>query len=382
MNETRLSGDVTHAGRAPLSSRQWWQVAVLTLAAAALYAGFRALPVGSNLNHIDFRTGASPGSLEMCDPANPQFIPVVAVRSPVSMSVTPEAMAGSQNQKPAAVLSGVESRCVVRLLTASGKPIGPQDLQLAHTRKLHLLIVDPTLTDYQHVHPEPGARAGEWVFAFTPARSGLYRIFADFTPTATGRGLYASADLPVEPAGSPAVSSGTPAVSAVGLDLGRAARVIGDAGAAAQAGLSKLRPYDERGSHEQRGAREQTGSGTGTELGTGAAHGNVFSLASAGGGLRAGKQAELVFTIIRADGGPVLLQPVMDAYAHLVAFDEARSGFAHLHPNEADLSHAPDARTPRLTFKITIPRAGSYVIWAQVNLGGVETFMPFRVEVT
>jgi hypothetical protein len=340
-----MSGDTQELGTPPasqassttpvaLNSRQWRQIAGITLAAAALYAGFRALPVGSDLNHIDFKTGSSPGSLEMCDPSNPQFIPVVAVRSPVSMTVTPAAAGASWGDKQQAATAGAEVRCVVRLLTASGKPIGPQDLQLAHTRKLHLLIVDPTLTDYQHVHPEPGEHSGEWGFAFTPARSGLYRIFADFTPTATGRGLYASADLEVEP------SSAAPAHASPGGPVGHA------------------------------------------PAGSGAVEGHVFSLRSTDGNWRAGKQAELIFTVKRTDGGEVAMLPVMDAYAHLVAFDEARSGFAHLHPNEADLSHAPETREPRLTFKITIPRAGSYVIWAQVNLGGVETFVPFRVEVT
>ena len=109
--------------------------------------------------------------------------------------------------------------------------------------------------------------------------------------------------------------------------------------------------------------------------------GFVFSLTIEGGVLEAGKVADLAFTIARGDGGEVPLQPVMDAYAHLVAFDEARSGFAHLHPNEADLAKTPDAKAPRLTFKITIPQRGRYVIWAQVNLGGDETFVAFPVEV-
>src|SRR5205085_7555405 len=81
------------------------------------------------------------------------------------------------------------------LRTASGKPVAPADLLVAHTRKLHLLIVDPALNDYQHVHPEPAKTLGEWAFAFTPHAGGTYRVFADFTPAATGRGLYASADL-------------------------------------------------------------------------------------------------------------------------------------------------------------------------------------------
>jgi hypothetical protein len=71
----------------------------------------------------------------------------------------------------------------------------------------------------------------------------------------------------------------------------------------------------------------------------------------------------------------------MGAFAHLVAFDESRSGFAHLHPAEADLMKLPDAQQPVLNFKLTIPRAGHYVVWAQVNLGGNETFVPFDLEV-
>jgi hypothetical protein len=314
-------------------ARQWRQVVLITVGAVALYAGFRVLPTGSNLNHIDFRTGGSPGSLEMCDPSNPQFIPVMAVRSPVSMSVVAE---GAEPQ------AGRELRGVVRLATASGKPIGPVDLLVMHTRKLHLLVVDPTLGDYQHLHPEPGAKEGEWLFAFTPKSGGLYRIFADFTPTATGRGLYAGAELAVGGAEGERGVSG---------------------GAAVVRGESAPTPTE------------------GTEKMSVVRDGFVYSLSVAGGVLEAGKIADLAFTITREGGGDVPLQPVMDAYAHLVAFDEARSGFAHLHPNEADLAKKPDAAEPRLTFKITIPQRGRYVIWAQVNLGGTETFVAFPVEV-
>ncbi len=309
----------------------WRQVTLITVGALALYVGFRLLPTGSNLNHIDFRTGGSPGSLEMCDPSNPQFIPVMAVKSPVSMSVSVENGDGRAE-------AGREVRGVVKLTTASGKPIGPVDLLVMHTRKLHLLVIDPTLGDYQHLHPEPGAKDGEWVFAFTPRSGGVYRLFADFTPTATGRGLYAGTEL---------------AVAGVKEREGDAT-VLRGGGTPPTAETEKMAVV--RG-------------------------GFVFSLSVDGGVLEAGKVADLAFTITREGGGEVPLEPVMDAYAHLVAFDEARSGFAHLHPNEADLAKKPDATEPRLTFKITIPLRGRYVIWAQVNLGGTETFVAFPVSV-
>ena len=48
---------------------------------------------------------------------------------------------------------------------------------------------------------------------------------------------------------------------------------------------------------------------------------------------------------------------------------------------ETDPTQPPDAVRPTLNFKITIPAAGRYVIWAQLNLGGRETFVPFWFDV-
>jgi hypothetical protein len=299
-----------------LSRAEFRSVALITVSAAAIFLFMRFLPTGTNLSHMDFRVTAK-NAIDFCDPLNPQFIPVVAAASPVTLSLTSEAP----------VESGREAAFTLRMRTASGKPIAPEDLLVAHTKLLHLLIVDPTLRDYQHVHPEPARTRGDWKFSFTPRRSGIYRVFADFTPAATARGLYANTDLNV---------------------IGKA-----DAGATAPVISSTV---------ERDGYR--------------------FELAPAAP-IRAGKPADLKFTIVRAnDAGPVPLGLVMGAFAHLVAFDEARSGFAHLHPVETDLSRKPDAKRAELNFKVMIPRAGRYVIWSQVNLAGRETFVPFWFDVT
>lgn len=301
------------AAPAKLSPAQRRSLLILTVTALALYAIVRLLPTGTNLNHMDFRVEGK-GAIEFCDPANPQFIPVVAARSPVSLTL----------QGDTAPAQGKAVTFTLTLRTSSGKAIAPEDLLVAHTRKLHLLVVDPTLDDYQHIHPEPGRRAGEWVFTMTPHRVGTYRVFADFTPAATARGLYSAADFEVP---------------------GTVARVARGANAIVETG------------------------------------GLEFSLESTTL-LQAGKTTDLKFRIRRLVGSdPIPLQPVMGAFAHLVAFDEERSGFAHLHPQETDLAQPPDSQHPELTFKITIPRPGRYVVWAQVNLNGTEAFVPFWTDV-
>ena len=300
------------AATGSLSARQLRQIGWITAAALGVFLFFRWLPTGTALSHMDFRVDA-PNAIEFCDPLNPQFIPVVAVASPIAMEM-----------KPATTPTAGETVAVKAVLrTSSGKPIGPEDLLVVHTERLHLLIADPTLSDYQHVHPQPGRGAGEWEFEFTPLKEGVYRVFADFTPAATSRGLYASADVNVG-AGS---------------------------GAAA--------------TRESDGAEEEY----------------RFTLQPATPVITARAPMDLRFEVTRVDGGLVPLEPVMDAYAHLVAFDETRSGFAHLHPVEADPAWKPDAAKPVLNFKITIPTAGRYVVWAQVNLGGQEKFVPFWFDV-
>jgi len=298
-----------------ISRTQWIQLASISAVALAIYAGFRLLPTGTNLSHMDFRVSGS-NSIEFCDPSNPQFIPVVAVRSPVTMTL----------KSAVPPLGGTDVSVYLQLATSSGKALGPTDLVLAHTRKLHLLIVDPSLQDYQHVHPEPTRTPGEWIFSFRPRAGGIYRVFADFTPVATNRGLYASADLRVD---------GTP--------LEMPARVL-DAG------------VQDQGDYR-------------------------FSLVPSSPIIRKGNPVDLTFTVTRKDGGSVKLEPVMDAYAHLVAFDESRGGFAHLHPADLDPNAELNPQQPSLSFKLTIPSAGRYVIWAQVGIDGRELFVPFWLSV-
>jgi hypothetical protein len=315
------------AAASGFSRRQWRQVSVITVAAIGVFALLRWLPTGTNLSHMDFRVDA-PGAIEFCDPSNPQFIPVVAVASPVSLTV---------NAPPARAGEAVQATAMLR--TASGKAIAAEDLLVVHTRKLHLLIADPALEDYQHVHPEQTRTPGEWSFVFTPRAAGTYRVFADFTPAATNRGLYAHADLAV----ATALAAEPKAIPRTG---------IAETPSAAA---------DSAHAVERDGFR--------------------FSLMPAAVPMRAGQPADLEFTVTRLGGGVVPLRPVMDAFAHLVAFDETRSGFAHLHPAQLDLSRPPDAQQPTLDFKITIPKPGRYVIWAQVDLDGRDTFVPFWFEV-
>lgn len=302
-----------------LEPSQRRQLAWITAGAVAVFLFMRFLPTGTNLNHMDFRVNAK-NPIDFCDPLNPQFIPVVAVASPVTLALT---------NLGAAPAPGVEARFTLTLKTASGKMIAPEDLVIAHTKLLHLLIIDPWLDDYQHVHPEPGRTKGDWTFAFTPKREGRYRVFADFTPVATGRGLYASVDVPV--------------------------------GRAAPEGITLTMQHATGWTVERDGFR--------------------FELVPGALPITARRPADLKLKITRPEGGTVPLGLVMGAFAHLVAFDEARSGFAHLHPMETDVTVPPDATRPELNFKITIPRAGRYVIWAQVNLGGRETFVPFWFDV-
>lgn len=290
------------------------QLVLLSVGAIALFIVVRMLPIGTNLSHGDFRV-AGGNVIEMCDPARPAFIPVVDVRSPVDLTLSPDV--------PPAV--GQPLHFVLTMATLTGKPIGPRDLALSHTELLHLLVIDPSLGDYQHIHPKPAKKYGSWEFDMTPHRAGLYRVFADFVPFATGLGLYAHADFNVP--GNPS----EPFVPA-----GRSVVVDGF-------------KYD-------------------------------FTLSD--GKVRAGYATELHLRVTSmTPGGTVPLEPVMGAFAHVVAFDPKRLGFAHIHPLAVDPLAPLDPVAPALSFRVTIPSPGRYIVWAQVKMNGRDRFAPFDLEV-
>ena len=125
---TQARGDTGKGRAGPGLGTDWRSVAWITAAALALYAGFRLLPTGTNLHHMDFQVQGR-GALEMCDPANPQFIPVVEARSPVRLELR-----RADERAPA---PGETTRFTLTLATSGGKPIGPQDLLTVLRAWLH-----------------------------------------------------------------------------------------------------------------------------------------------------------------------------------------------------------------------------------------------------
>jgi hypothetical protein len=289
--------------------------------AALVYLGIRSLPVdGGALHYDDFGAGQG-GPLEFCEPGGPQFVPVDRVRSPVEMTLRGAAGA------PGSWRTGEPARLIVSLTAASGKPVTADDLLVVHTQKLHLLLVDPSLEDYQHLHPVATPVPGEFSVEFTPRRSGEYRVFADFTPRATGRALYSGARLQIAGQGA-----STP---------------------------DKAAAIDE--------TRESVVEGYRFVLGLDREPARINEI------------AELRLSVTDRTGAPAVLEEIMGAHAHVVAFDLGRTGFAHLHPI-ATPGESPADAAP-LRFQLSLNDPGTYRLWAQVKIGGREFFAPFTVSV-
>ncbi|HEY5445875.1 MAG TPA: heavy metal-binding domain-containing protein, partial [Pyrinomonadaceae bacterium] len=92
---------------------------------------------------------------------------------------------------------------LLQLQRPDGDPVMPVDLIETHTKKIHLLIIDSSLTDYHHEHPVPTRNPGEYSFSFTPGKPGSYRAWADLRPNPLGLQEYAMTDIPAATRGEP-----------------------------------------------------------------------------------------------------------------------------------------------------------------------------------
>jgi hypothetical protein len=223
---------------------------------------------------------------------------------------------------------GQQAMVCIQLTKPDGSPVRLDDLIETHTKKIHMLINDASLSDYHHEHPQPTDIAGQYAFAFTPTKPGPYRIWADVVPMATGLQEYVIADLLADTAALPIID--------------RTARLTGELN-----GRRYELKFDTQGKPK---VVNQVVVGT--------------------------------VSVSDVDGkGFTGLEPIMGAFAHLVAFNEDGKTILHIHPYSRTPTGPNDRAGPAFAFKFYAPMAGFYRLYCQVQIGGEPQFVPFGLTV-
>ncbi|MFW0777411.1 MAG: hypothetical protein ACN2B6_06805 [Rickettsiales bacterium] len=93
-----------------------------------------------------------------------------------------------QEHKPAAMITKLLDLKTFRAITND-------QLQTLYTQKIHLFLIDPTFTDFHHLHPQPTETPGIYSVRFTPRLGTTYRAWAEISPSVAGTSIFASDDL-------------------------------------------------------------------------------------------------------------------------------------------------------------------------------------------
>lgn len=156
--------------------------------------------------------------------------------------------------------------------TDAGRPV--RDFEIAHEKRMHLIVVSRDLSSYQHVHPRLD-QDGTWSVRLRLPRAGTYRAVADFN---TGSNHVLGADLFVN-------------------------------------GRSLAKPLPRPAS---------------------SARVDGYQVYLSGVSSQAGKDVSIAFTVLR-NGQPVVdLQEYLGARGHLVALREGDLSYLHVHPESTD----------------------------------------------
>lgn len=206
------------------------------------------------------------------------------------------------------------------------QPISPTDLKEVHTKKVHLLIFDQTLNDYQHIHPTPSSKAGEYTFTWTPQRDGFYRIWADLIPVSSNQQEYIVGDIPSK--------------------------------------VKDIYPVEK------------------SEKLTAADEGLGYTLSFDKPSLKVGESVLGEVNILDKEGKAFQgLEPVMGTFAHIVAVSEDFQTVEHVHPLGAEDLKLTERGGPKLQFHLTPSKTGYLKIYVQVQIQGKQRFIPFGIQV-
>jgi len=210
---------------------------------------------------------------------------------------------------------------------ADTKDLSFKDLKEVHTKKLHLFVVDASLTDFFHLHPQPSRQdASLFVFRFTPRRPGDYRIWADVTQQPT-----TSAQTPIQQFVAATLPSTNPA--SLPIDSTPVDKVVVQ-------GLTAQLHFDSP--------------------------------------MQAGKAAVASITFKAQDGKAVNdLQPVLGAFAHVVAFSKSGQQVLHSHPMGKAPKNDGDRAGPTLQFHLQPRDPGFVKIFVQIRRNQQDIVFPF-----
>ncbi|MET8411334.1 hypothetical protein ABZV34_25060 [Streptomyces sp. NPDC005195] len=189
-----------------------------------------------------------------------------------------------------------------------GKPVTAFGVD--QTKRMHFYAIRSDLTGFQHIHPTMSAD-GTWTADLATLTPGSWRMFASFTPdSGSGKG---TAFVLSRTVSVPGTASKTPLPAA-----GKTAEVDG------------------------------------------------YTVTVKGEPM-AGMEHPMTVTVAK-DGKPVAdLQPYLDTYAHLTAFHEGDTAFAHLHPTTKVNG---DHGGPELSFNAELPTSGNWRLFLQFQTGG------------
>jgi hypothetical protein len=202
----------------------------------------------------------------------------------------------------------------LRLRDATGAGVGSLQLMETHTRRLHAMVIDPSLEDYHHEHPITSGRPGDFMFLFTPHKPGDYYLWLDVTPLATGRNETPTA----------IIAGAVPSL-------------------AAPARVTQMESEVDGWRFQLRLDRKK---------------------------VTAGLPISARLRVTDGQGRPCFgLEPVMGAFAHIVGFMDDRHTMIHVH-SHGEPPHELARSGPEVPFRFVAPKPGFLKLFIQTQVTG------------